>query len=207
MTKHILLSMTVRHLTGSAELLTVLNRFGHCQSYTRILDVETAMCSSITENDSILPPNISLQNNSAIHFSWDNFDLNEETPAGTGTTYSTHGIIIQDVKDGASTQLLTTEMPIVQKDKRRTVKPNITELRPCFARPKVGPALEIVCSKPQMKVRNADLDNFIWLICRNIGLSLEVQTVPSWAGWASQTAGICDDVCSRVEYRPPINLN
>ena len=47
MPKHLLLSMTVRHLTGSAELITILNRFGHCQSYTRTLELETAMCSSI----------------------------------------------------------------------------------------------------------------------------------------------------------------
>ena len=117
---------------------------------------------------------------------------------------STHGIVIQEVKDDASTQLLTTEMPTVQKYKRRTVKSNIIELRPCFARPKVGPALEIISSKPQM---NVELDNFIWFVSRYIGSSLEVQTVTSWAGRASQTAGTCDDVCLRVEYIPPINFS
>ena len=99
MPKHLLLSMTVRHLTGSAELITILNRFGHCQSYTRTLELKTAMCSSISANDLVLPPNISLHNNSVIHFCWDNFDLNEETPSGTGTTHSMHGNVIQDVSN------------------------------------------------------------------------------------------------------------
>lgn len=53
MPKHILLPMTVRHLTGSAEVITILNRFGHGQSYTKTLEVETAMCNTITASKSI----------------------------------------------------------------------------------------------------------------------------------------------------------
>ena len=97
MPKHILLPITVRHLTGSAELVTILNRFGHGQSYTRTLEVETAMCTTITASKSLLPSNISTENNSVIHFCWDNFDLNKETPSGMSTTHSTHGIVIQEV--------------------------------------------------------------------------------------------------------------
>ena len=82
-------------------MVLYLNRFCHCQSYTRTLELETAMCSSITADDSVLSPNISLQTNSVIHFCWDNFDLNEETPSGSGTTHSTHGIVIQEVASGA----------------------------------------------------------------------------------------------------------
>ena len=49
MPKHLLLGMSVRHLTGSAELITVLNRFGHCASYSVLLELETAMSSSIKQ--------------------------------------------------------------------------------------------------------------------------------------------------------------
>ena len=49
MPKHVLLAMTVHNLTGSAELITILNRFGHCQSYSRTLELETAMCKSVNE--------------------------------------------------------------------------------------------------------------------------------------------------------------
>ena len=52
MPKHILLAMTVHHLTGSEEIITILNRFGHCQSYSRTLELETAMCRSVTDNSS-----------------------------------------------------------------------------------------------------------------------------------------------------------
>ena len=54
----------------------------------------------------------------------------------------------QDVDDDDSARLLTTEMPIVLRNKKRTITPNITELRPCFTGPKEGPSFDIVCSKP-----------------------------------------------------------
>ena len=65
--KHILLPMTVRHLTGDAELVTMLNRFGHTQSYIRTMELETAMCNAVTASESALPPNISPDNNSVFH--------------------------------------------------------------------------------------------------------------------------------------------
>ena len=205
MPKHLLLSMTVRHLTGSAELITILNRFGHCQSYTRTRELETAMCSSISANDSVLPPNIALHNNSVIHFCWDNFDLNEETPSGTGTTHSTHGIAIQDVANDAGS--ITTEITPVARDRKRTIKPDTTDLKPCFIKPKVGPNFDIERTKPKIDFSDTERENFIWFLSRNTGSSFKCQTVPSWAGWVSQTAQSSDEECSRVEYMAPINFS
>ena len=164
MLKHLLLYMTVRHSMSSAELIKMLNRFGHCQSYTRTLEFVTAMCSSFTANDSVLPPNISLQNKSVIHFCWDNFDLNEETPSGTGTTHSTHGIAIQEVASG--TEFITTEMDPVAKDRKRTVKPDITELRPSFVKPKVGPNFDIERTRPDIDFSETEHEHFIWFLSK-----------------------------------------
>lgn len=58
MPKHILLGMTLRHLTGSAEIITLVNHFGHCLSYSQILEIETAICNSISTSPSILPSTI-----------------------------------------------------------------------------------------------------------------------------------------------------
>ena len=102
MPKHILLAMTVHHLTGSAE---ILNRFGHCQPYSRTLELETAMCRSVTDGSSHFPPSISTDNNVIVHLCWDSFDLNEETSSGTGTTHTAHGIIVQEVEDNALFEL------------------------------------------------------------------------------------------------------
>ena len=146
MPKHIMLAMTVRHLTESSEIVTILNRFGHCLSYTKLLELETAMCNSIFISDTVLPPVISADNNAILHFAWDNFDLNEETPSGSGTTHSTHGIIIQEVKDHTVAHI--RPLPEVPKTRQRTVQPRQVVLNPCFAKAKVEPNLNVTTTSP-----------------------------------------------------------
>ena len=94
MPKHLLLSMALRHLTGSAQVLTIINRFGHCQSYTKVLEIETAIGTLIQTRDSLLPSNISRSGNIFAQLCWDNFDVTEPMRSGLGTTHSTHGIMI-----------------------------------------------------------------------------------------------------------------
>ena len=78
-----------RHLIGSAEVIIIINRYWNGQSYTKSLELEAALC--------ILPVNISSDNNVSLHMFWGVFYLNEETPSGSGTTHSTHGIAIQRI--------------------------------------------------------------------------------------------------------------
>ena len=52
--KHLLLGMSLRHITGSSKVVTFLNRLGHCVSHSTLLELETAMCGSVKENDSNL---------------------------------------------------------------------------------------------------------------------------------------------------------
>ena len=92
--------MTVHHVTGSTEIITILNCFGHHQSYSRTLELETAMCRSVTDSGSHLPPVISMDN-VIVHLCWDNVDLNEGTPSGAETTHTAGGIIVQEVEDNA----------------------------------------------------------------------------------------------------------
>ena len=67
MPKHLLLGMTLRHLTGSVDNILLVHWFGHCASYTFLLELETALCKSIDERDRVLPKAISQDNNTAIH--------------------------------------------------------------------------------------------------------------------------------------------
>ena len=41
--KHVSLPMTIKSLTGSAELITILNRLGHGMSHTKVEEVETGI--------------------------------------------------------------------------------------------------------------------------------------------------------------------
>lgn len=108
--------------------LSLMNRFGHCQSYNQVLEVETAMANEVIMLDSVLPSNIMPSANKVCHCVWDNFDMNEETSSGSGTTHTTHGIVIQEVyKDFASVDVMNTSIP---KMRERTFKyfPKLTNL-------------------------------------------------------------------------------
>ena len=94
MPKHVELALSLHHLTGSAEIITLLNRLGHCQSYSKVLELETGIAYAVQMTDSILPSNITETGNLFSHTYWDKFDLNEETRSGSGTTHTTHGIVI-----------------------------------------------------------------------------------------------------------------
>jgi hypothetical protein len=110
--KHLLLAMSLRHLTGSAQIITMINRYGHCRSYSQIMEVETAMAQQIQQEYTLLPCNISTTGNKVSKLCWDNIDFNEETPSGFGISHNTHGILIQELTDNASVSEKMRDMKI-----------------------------------------------------------------------------------------------
>ena len=44
--KHVSLAISLHHTTGSAKLVTLLSRYGHCCSYSFVLEAEAALCIS-----------------------------------------------------------------------------------------------------------------------------------------------------------------
>ena len=76
-----------------------------------------------------------------------NFDLNEETPTGAGTTHTAHGIIIQEVETDSRSP--ARGLPQVPKCHERTVHPIIEDLQPCFAKATAEPYLNVTHSRPE----------------------------------------------------------
>ena len=70
--------------------------------------------------DAILP-NICVTDNKVCHLVFDNFDINEETPSGFGTTISTNGIIVQEVTSPMKKAHVTLETEKIQKTKQRSL--------------------------------------------------------------------------------------
>lgn len=208
MPKHLLLGMTIRHLTGSAEIVTIVNRFGHCASYSYLLELETAMCDSITDRVGILPPSMQVEDSKVTHFCWDNFDLTEETTTGTGTTHSAHGIIIQEVSINTGSRQPDGGNRSVSRTKKRSVSYIPHQITPCFAKPKAEPVLPLSLIKfSQDNIKKvAEFSDSLWLLSRFISQGSN-QTVPSWAGWVSLTGNVEEevDVKSKVDYMPPVN--
>ena len=204
MPKQLLLSLTLRHLTGSAELITLFNRFGHGQSYSRTLELETAICDSITHSNTLLSPTIRQQGNIITHLCWDNFDLTEETPSGSGTNHSTHGIVIQDYNSADSVDIPGAVIP---KMKAGSVNYQPEQLEPCFLKQRYEPSLHIKDLKILDVVTSTNVmsSNLIWMLCRE-RLSQGEQIVPEWNGWLSFTTKRAYQKQSTVKCLPPINF-
>ena len=58
-------------------MITLLNRLGHCASYTKVLDIENAVSDALDKASSVLTPTIVRgTSNLVFHSIFDNFDQN-----------------------------------------------------------------------------------------------------------------------------------
>ena len=136
MPKQTLLDVTVRHLTGRADIVAILNRYGHCQSYAKITELDTALAYQVQKADRLLPCNISVSQNIVSHLAFDNFDINEETPSGAGTTHTTHGIIIHEASTSSEEVIKSMHQ---QQMRQRSFKFVAPTLQPCYSKRRVEP--------------------------------------------------------------------
>ena len=90
--KQIGVAMAVHHLTGSKVLITLLNRMGHCSSYSEVQEVDTSLAMA-EQFGTVVPSNIS--SGPFIQFAADNNDLKEETLDGKNTTHATTMVVYQ----------------------------------------------------------------------------------------------------------------
>lgn len=99
--KHIGLAMSVRHLFRSKELTTILNRFGHAENYSFIVELETAISYQIDKSSSLLTEQIIRNPTTAslFHSDFDNFDQYVNDVKGAGSIHTAHGIMLQEVEE------------------------------------------------------------------------------------------------------------
>ena len=138
--KHVALPITVKSKTGSSEIVTLLNQFGHGISYSVLREAETAMAERQTQRQeagSLLPSNA--QRNVFATFGFDNSDLLEETLSGKGTTHATNGILVQRRSLGCSNLELDNEIQGQKNFKKRSFKSVGTQIINYPGGKKVGP--------------------------------------------------------------------
>lgn len=122
MPKHV--SLAIRHLSGSAQLMGLLNGFGYSTSHSYVLKHDIALCmQEILLSANVLPS--SLQKGQFTTFVWDNNDFGEQTLSGKGSTHNTNSIAIQHGKlavaspEAASSVAVTA--PIMKKPKQHAL--------------------------------------------------------------------------------------
>jgi len=201
MPKHVLLGMSLRHLTGSAEIVTMINRYGHCQSYSKLLELETALAYQAQLEDNSLPSCISPVNNLVTYMCFDNFDLLEETASGTGTTHSTHGIVVQELEPGSQPPEANVEIEKTGKRKFSYSCPALTDVH---IPGKVEPFTASVSLTRYDSIHAVALQHgaLAWSVCH--GLYNTASSVPDWTGWLSVAASDRHEQLSNIGYLRPI---
>ena len=138
------------------------------------------------------------------HTCSDNFDINEETPSGAGTTHSTHGIIIQELIPGT---VPDSKVPQGVRSKQHSFHFAPPVLSTAIVKKKVEPLLslrEIPSTSDTIPcVTKCSLTYLTWMVCR--GLLNANCTMPEWIGWISTTTA-ADGVLmkSNIGYLTPI---
>ena len=96
---HVMVAQGVHSLTRSKELVTTLSHHGVCVSYNTVkrIDVDLAEQIIATAGDNRVPLSTVLEETSPVNGALDNFDRNESTLAGTGSTHDTIFVLFQNV--------------------------------------------------------------------------------------------------------------
>ena len=176
LSKHVLICVTLRHLYRSKQLTTILNRLGHCESYSFGLELETAMAKAIDEADSYLTPQIVTgENNIVFHSEWDNLNKILTNVSGSNVVNSAAGIMLQEQKKDSTTSSVMTP-PTNSKKSKRTKKRSLD-----VDRPETLPAKVIYSRKGPVFPQSAALSppsnnntvfqlhvhkHLIWFFCR-----------------------------------------
>lgn len=95
--KHITLGMTLKSLTISKKIINIINRLGHCCSYTVLEELETEATFASVSHSEICPEDIIRTSNLSVGLAFNNFDRFVDTTSGKDTLHDTVGIIFQDV--------------------------------------------------------------------------------------------------------------
>lgn len=217
--KHISLPMAVRHLTGSKQVITLLNRFGHGIAITQLQELETCFAEQHLkeqegENAYLPEP---LLAGPFVTLCWDNNDLCEETLSGHGTTHCTNGIAIQ--RQAFGPQPVGKAGSQTQRSRRRSVAPRFCEVLPYNAGTRCGPPKSNVDASligtPSEVHEEFRSDDFAWLLARFsasestfIGTLPGGQNLPSWSAFnAAVQSSDKQPVRSTVAYCPVIGAS
>ena len=199
--KHVGLAMTLHHLTGSKQLVTLLNKMGHCSSYCDVEIINTSLAQEISAQSQaygvVIPSNISP--GVFVQCAADNNDLNEETLDGKQTTHATTLVVYQREAYGPK----PPPKPLADHSKkRRSIDTSLpTQTIHDFGvrgkRPQVTAYIGTIqvneSSSRDEQVPNTDRRDFAWFLLRlNKGEALlstdenadvAQQDTPSWSAF------------------------
>ena len=182
--KHLSLGLAIKSLTGSKQLFTLTNRFGHTADSETIRRFDMELEHTCKRSSDLVPNGIVKRRDLSIGLAWDNFDLNIETLSGAGTVHHTYGTCYQNIDD--CMEVIEEITPGTSSEGKRKRKSTYNEeLPPYFKKPKYSGFDFIVTTyfeDPQTLIRGRESDN-LWVISFAVLCSHEI---PMRTGWNSK---------------------
>lgn len=178
--KSVSLGMTMKHLTGSAHLVRLLNSLGHCSSYDSINRAETAIASDKITNPVKVPSGFVKKVLAVLVF--DNIDFMEETLSGSGTTHQVNGIMYQRRIANPCAQPIPQTNPVSRRE--RSINPPTLVLDPFILGKRQGMPVTSTTGPETTNDKDPSLAEFKLLELNYLIAKKEMTTLlPSWTGY------------------------
>lgn len=97
--KTVTLACSLKSLTTSHKVITILNRYGHVVSDDIIRNLETEAAYEIMKNSKVCPSEVIAKKNLGTLCAFDNFDRHVDSIMGKITMNDTNGIVVQNIDD------------------------------------------------------------------------------------------------------------
>ncbi len=203
--KHILLSLTLRHLFRSEQLTTLLNRLGHSESYSFSLELETAIAEVTAKSSNLLSQQIIRSpdpRQSLFHSEFDNFDQLVNSLTGSGSVHTAHGIMLQEVLGEVCNH--ASDVVTISRSSRRSLDLEPPDLPDVYVSARKSPVLTIsqhTLPEGAGSVTNSRILQMLWFLLRMKSDSKGV--LPGWSGFISET-GSQPQKLTTIDYYPVI---
>lgn len=218
--KHILLGIAIKSLTGSEKLINILCKLGYCISYSSLTELETSAAYFSVLTKKLVPLGIHPTNILPSRVAWDNFDRRTETcgkgTIGKDTLHDTVGIIYQSLPTEEELNLIqlsdnnrifeTVENIVVNiRDtngrRKRTFEPECVNDLPNAkqGRPQFWQSSVVLPGNP-INLNRFEKINFYWMLSH----TLQIPNTPMWIGYNSQIFKD-DSAIQKIEYLLQIN--
>ena len=207
--KHVLLCLTLRHLYRSKQLITLINKLGHCENYSFSLELETAIAKATQESSTLLSVQIirSPQKASVFHSEFDNFDQLLNTITGKESIHTAHGIMLQDISGFPEDHGgVVVKISSVEKQKSRSLNFEASPLPECYIAVRKSPKMILnqkVYPGGVTAFHEDALTQLLWILARMDGSKTQ-QSVPGLTGFLSKIGTVPESLTS-IDYYPVIS--
>ena len=207
--KHVLLVMCLRHLFRSKSLITLLNRFGHCESYDFSLELETALAEAVESSSPLLSSTIikNPASNVVFHSEFDNFDKLLNNLTGKDSIHTAHGIMLQELHHPSAEEKNATILkPKVRTKKKVFHGREAVPLPECYVTVRGNPIVPVVQLEQSSFLQAMEETlkfNILWIFLRSLSTD-HMQPIPSWSGFLSSISTVPQNLTT-IDYYPVIN--